>query len=81
MDVVKFRACNREFGKHQPEYITMPAHQDHEGRVTTCYALSWRERLRVLLRGQIWLQLLTFNQPVQPQKLLLERPELMPEVW
>jgi hypothetical protein len=64
--------------KDHPEYIAIPAHQfgDAEGRIAFCWGLTWRERLRVLFTGRIWHQVLTFNKPLQPQKLTVERPEM-----
>jgi hypothetical protein len=31
--------------------------------------MTWRERLRVLLTGDLWLTLLTFNRPLQTVKI------------
>lgn len=64
--------------KDQPQYIPIPAHQfrDAEGRIAFCWALTWRERLRVLFTGRIWHQVLTFNTALQPQKLTVEKPEM-----
>jgi hypothetical protein len=62
------------FAKDQPEYNPLPAHWQPDGRVTTRWQLTWRERLRVVFGGSIWLQQLTFNQPLQPVKLTAECP-------
>ena len=65
------------FAKDQPEYAPLPAIRDsgQEGVVTTRWHLSWRERLQVLLHGNLWLQLLTFHQPLQPVALTTKRPD------
>ena len=68
------------FAKDQPEYLPLPAHMlpgDPYGRVTCCWKLTWRERLSVLLNGVIWQQVMTFRKPLQPQKLLIDRPEMV----
>jgi len=57
----------------------MPAHRvpdDIEGRVTCCWRFSWRERLAILFRGVLWHQILTFNSPLQPQCLTVDKPDL-----
>ena len=33
--------------------------------------------LLVLLTGRLWLQQLTFNHPLQPQRIQVEKPELL----
>ena len=59
------------FAKDQPEYQPLPAvvFPGPEGCVATRWQLTWRERLRVLFRGNIYLSLLTFNKPLTPVKL------------
>ncbi len=67
-------------GKGQPEYSQLPCHQvvgDPQGRVVFCWTLSWKERLRVLLSGKLWHQVLTFRQPLQPQMLGVEKPTML----
>jgi hypothetical protein len=34
--------------------------------------------LRVLWNGLLWHQIMTFNQPLQPQLLLTQKPDLSP---
>jgi hypothetical protein len=63
------------YAENQPEYLPLPAHKCPDGCVTTRWKLSWKERLRVLLSGNIWLQVLTFNAPLQPVKLSCEVPK------
>jgi hypothetical protein len=38
--------------------------------------LTWRERLRVLLGGVLWHQVLTFKGPLQPQLISVDKPEM-----
>lgn len=56
--------------KDQPEYIQLPCHRAHDGRVTIRWKLSWPERFAVFFGGSIWHSVLTFNSPLQP--ILLE---------
>lgn len=80
MTPVEFHEQNTVFAKNQPEYLPLPAHNGPGGRVTFCWRLTWRERLAVVFSGFIWQQVLTFNRPLQPQKLLTDKPELIPYV-
>lgn len=58
-----------EFAKTQPQYITLPAWRGEDGTVVTRWRMTFRERLRILFTGDLWLTLLTFNHPLQPVKL------------
>lgn len=64
--------------KDQPQYRPLPAYQyrDLEGTIAFCWKLNWRDRLKVLLTGKLWHQVLTFNQPLQPQLLLTDKPKM-----
>ena len=57
------------FAKDQPEYIPLPAFRDDGGAVLTRWSLTWGERIRVFLSGNLWLTVLTFGRPLQPLKL------------
>jgi hypothetical protein len=62
--------------ENQPQYLPLPAlvSRHAAGMVTTRWRLTWRERLRVLLSGDIWLQMMCFQKPITPVKLLAEQP-------
>lgn len=62
--------------KDQPEYNTLPAYRDADGSVLSRWRLSWRERLRVLIHGDVYVWVQTFNHPLQPILLDTERPKL-----
>ena len=62
------------FAKNQPEYIPLPAHVQPDGTVTIRWKLSWKERILIFLTGSLWHQILTFNSPLQPQKLITSCP-------
>lgn len=61
--------------KDQPEYIPLPAVVDADGVVTTRWSLTWRERLRLIFGGSVYLQTWTFNQPLQPIMLSIDEPK------
>jgi hypothetical protein len=64
------------FAKDQPEYLPLPAVRipGPDGTVITRWRLSWRERLTVLFRGNLFLSLLTFNKPLQPVMIEVDEP-------
>ena len=74
MRPVDFPQRTVTYAKDQPEYLPLPAHRDDEGIVTTVWALTWGERLKVLLRGRLYLRQMTFNQPMQPQSPSIDNP-------
>lgn len=74
--LVEFEGQTVVFAKNQPEYRPLPAHVASDGTVTCCWRLGWRGRLRVLWTGNLWHQIATFGQSLQPQLLLTHKPEL-----
>lgn len=64
------------FSKDQPQYLPLPAIKLDSGRVISRWKMTWRERLRVLFCGDLWLHQLTFNQPLQPQLPTVHKPKL-----
>lgn len=63
--------------KNQKEYKTLPAYIDRsDGMVLTHWKLTWRERLRVIIYGDIYHFQLTFNGPLQPLSMQVERPQI-----
>ena len=54
------------FAADQPQYLPLQAYLSATGVVTTEWTLTDEERAVLLAGGRIRLQLLTFNQPLQP---------------
>lgn len=75
MKPVDFKEQNVVFAENQPEYQALPALKirGHEGQVVSCWGLSFRERLRVLFTGKVWMTLLSFNKPLTPSFLSTRR--------
>ena len=65
------------YAEHQQEYLPLPAHRTADGIATACWSMSWYERLRVLLFGRIWMSIITFNHPIQPQLLSVGKPDFV----
>ena len=71
MKPLDFKGANTIIAKDQPEYLPLPA-KVAGGIVTTCWGMTFKERFRVFFTGRVWLQQMTFNQPLQPQKVTVE---------
>ncbi len=78
MKLIEFPEQTVVIAKNQPQYQPLPAYQfgDPEGRIACCWRLTWRERLRLLITGKLWHQILTFGEPLQPQLITIEKPDM-----
>jgi len=80
MNLIEFPEQTVVIAKDQAEYLPLPAHRfedcPRQGRIACCWQLTWRERFAVLIRGKLWHQVLTFNQPLQPQFFSVEKPQM-----
>jgi hypothetical protein len=61
------------WAKDQPEYQPLPAYSD-EHQTISCWSLSWRERVRLLWSGRLWLHQMNFGRALQPQYLSMDSP-------
>jgi hypothetical protein len=66
MRPIRFQEVNAVYAEDQPEYLPLPVYKSANGIVTSCWELSLKERLLVLLLGKIYLSQMTFHQPLQP---------------
>ena len=71
MKPMHFEGENTVYAENQDPYLPLPAFYDEgaNGRVVTCWSLSFWERLHLLLTGRVWLAMLTFGHPLQPVRL------------
>lgn len=78
MKPVEFKECNIKFAENQDEYNTLPAFKENSprGNVVTCWRLSFKERVRVLFLGNIWLNLLSFNKPLTPSFMTTKKSDV-----
>lgn len=65
------------YAKNQPEYLPLPVIKDPDGLVISRWKLSFRERIRIFLSGNLWLHLSTFNHPLQPIYLDTKPPKFV----
>jgi hypothetical protein len=64
------------YAANQPDYQSLPAYQTNSGISITRWRCNWRDRLRVLFWGDVYLCQMTFHQPLQPVRLQTAVPEI-----
>jgi hypothetical protein len=68
----KFEGHNIVLGEGQEQYQDLPAQynpDDKNGEMVTCWKLTIRERIRLMITGRLWLSCYTFREPFQPVRL------------
>lgn len=69
-----------KIAENQPEYETLSALPIDDGqRIISRWRLTLRERLTLLLNGDLYLHTWTFGSPLQPVYLEVTEPELLVE--
>ena len=78
MQAIETKHTNFTYAKDQPPYKPLPVFRinDPNGTVVSCWKLSFKERLRMLFYGRIYLGVLTFRKPLQPVFLAVKRKEI-----
>lgn len=77
MNLIKFPEVNIVYAENQPEYLPLPAfkYYDKEGTIVCCWKLTPEEIKKVSETGEIWHNILTFGNDLQPQLLSTDKPE------
>lgn len=78
MKPIEFKYQNIVFAKDQPEYQPLPALKldSPQGEVIACWKMNWKEKLKVLITGRVWVNLLSFNKPLTPSYITVNRKEV-----
>jgi len=78
MKPIKFKEQNCTYAENQPEYIPLPAFRvdEPEGRIISCWRLSFIERIRLLITGKLWVSLMSFNKPLTPSYFTTKKSDL-----
>ena len=78
MKPIEFKHQNIVFANDQPEYMPLPALkiESEQGEVISCWRLSFKERVKVLFSGKVWLSLMSFNKPLTPSYMSVNRKEV-----
>lgn len=76
MKPVRFKEQNKVYAKDQRPYLPLPVYEDDEqgGRVFHCWQLSFKERIKLLFTGKLWINVLNFKQKLQPIKPMIDNP-------
>lgn len=62
--------------EHQDEYGNLPAVHVENGIIVTRWHLSFWERVKLLITGDIYLWIWTFGHPVQPMSMEIDKPAI-----
>lgn len=78
MKTISFKHQNIVFAENQPEYTPLPALKlnTENGEVISCWSMNFRERLKVLVTGRVWLSLMSFNKPLTPSFMSVDRKKI-----
>lgn len=78
MKPIQFKHQNTIIAKNQPEYLQLPALilDTPEGEIISCWHLSFKERCKLLFTGRVWLSLMSFNEPLTPSFLSVNRKDV-----
>ena len=80
MKAIDFDGSNTIYAKGQKEYLELPTYRTSDGMyVTSCYKPTFWETVHLLFGAKIWLSVMTFNKPLQPQQLLVGKTRPMME--
>ena len=74
MKAIKTKDTNCVYAENQDEYLSLPVCKTDDGVITSCWKFSLWERIKILLFGKLYLQILTFNNSLQPVRLDVHNP-------
>jgi len=73
MKPIEFKEQNIIFAKDQKPYLPLPAYQEGDN-IIHCWQLSFKERIKILITGKLWIHILNFKQPPQPIRPMADCP-------
>jgi hypothetical protein len=65
------------YAKDQPPYLPLPTCRTPDGEVVTRWKPNWKARLALLFGADFYLVMLSFNQPLTPVRVSLDKPVYM----
>lgn len=79
MKPIEFKEHNVVYAKDQKEYMPLPAFKNNsaEGEVISCWQLSFKERLKILFTGKLWVSLMSFNKPLTPSLFTVNKSDVL----
>ncbi len=73
MKPIEFYEQNHVWAPNQKPYRPLPAYVNSRETIS-CWSLTFRERLRVLVFGRLWLRQCNFGEKLQPQLPTVDTP-------
>lgn len=82
MRPIAFPEATVTFARNQPEYLPLPVwfNPTERGEAVSCWRLTWRERVKVLFTGRLWLSVCTYHHPLQPLLPTVDKRDVVPAV-
>ena len=77
MKAKQFKEVNAVYGENQPEYYPLPAYKSEDGTVVFCFELDEEERKKIAETGELWVALRTFNKPLQPICVTVNKSDIL----
>ena len=79
MKPITFPEQTTIFAENQPQYTPLPAFKsgEPEGHVISCWKLSFKERIRLLITGKIWMSLMMFGEDLTPSLLTTKKSDVL----
>ena len=76
----KFKEVNKTFAEGDEQY---KAHAfvdpsiNGQKDIVTCYTLTWREKLMIILTGKVWVNITSVNGLLRPMRLSVIKKEFL----
>ena len=79
MKPIRFPEVNKTYAKDQPQYQPIPVFEDSSpnGTIVSCWELTWKEKLKIIFTGKIWMGLMCFHKPLTPSILSVNKKDLI----
>jgi hypothetical protein len=63
------------YAKNQPPYLPLPVRRTEDGEVVSRWKPNWKARIAILFGADFYLTMLTFNKPLMPVRVSVEKPQ------
>jgi hypothetical protein len=80
MNPFKFKESNTVLAERQPQYKPLPVFFDRNSDdkpMVSCWKLNFRERMKILFCGKVWLLVATYGKPYQPTLLTTKKKDVL----
>ena len=79
MKAIEFKEQNGALSRKDSPLRPIPIFKDpsEKAQVVSCWKLSFKERMRLLLLGKLWVSIITYNNPVQPSLFSTRKEDVL----